>query len=91
MTAESLIGPSLLTAGAFLFNWVSLILYSFTLILLGWLIGKCRSRRVRFVRQCPTHGLFEFPRQYKLDLSCCPFCGAETKLLPITRYVRVGD
>lgn len=77
MNLESLIGPSLLFflgAGAFLF---------------GWLIRAMLDhppRQGRYVRLCPIHGLFTLHRQFKGESSCCPICGAHTKLMPIQRY-----
>ena len=71
MNGESLIGPSLIGAGAFLF---------------GWLIGRggLRSRRVWHGRECPLHGIFN-EDDLSLADPVCPICGSKTKLVRVKR------
>ena len=74
MTGESLVGPSLIGAGLFLFGWLA-----------GG--GRRRLRRVYHLLECRRHGLF--PRSmFKADRPVCPMCGNEMKSITVTPWPR---
>jgi ribosomal protein L37E len=72
MNLESLIGPSLIGAGAFL---------------VGLLAGKGRRRlrRVYYVLECRRHGLFS-RHTFDSEHPVCPMCGVEMRSLRVTPW-----